>query len=155
MGLIINNQLLNHMRTSLELISLSLLTGLTILGACKATATLPADRVQLTVNQLARLASGVAVQVDAIQDSRCPEGVQCIIAGWASVKATVSKAPEEAHVVLTLGAKPKSSTPADVVDSTGVVLAGTTYKVILRDVTPYPKIGSSEPKQALIQVTQL
>ena len=142
------------MRASCQFLSASFLVATAIFAACRSAETLPVDRVQLVTNQSARLASGVTVQVDAIQDSRCPEGVQCFVAGWVSVKTTLSKEPDQKQVSLTTGSSQQNGLSFRP-DSTGILLAGTTYKVILRDVTPYPKIGSSEPKQALIQVTKL
>lgn len=131
-----------------------LLTALALMYACRSAEPLPADQLRLTVNQSGRLVSGVNVSVESIADSRCPIGVQCFLAGDVSVKALLSKGDSQTRVQLALGyfsANPNVKRT----DSTGVTLDGATYKVILRDVMPYPKIGSSEPRQALIQVTQL
>lgn len=155
MGLDTSTNRLNYMRTSLHFLSASLLIGLTVFGACKSAETLPNDRVQLTVDQSARMASGVTVKVDSIQDSRCPQGGVCIWAGNATVQAVLTKNTDSKSLRLVLGPDPTQNYSWKS-DSTGVVLEGTTYKVILRDVTPYPKVGQApEPKQALIQVTQL
>lgn len=157
MGLASHTTQLNHMRASLPFFSASLLIGLTIFAACKSDETLPVDRVQLATNQSGRLASGVTVRVDTIQDSRCPQGgdIVCIWEGNAVVSAVLSKDVDSKRVRLVLGddfGDINNKRP----DSTGVSVGGGTYKVILRDVTPFPT--GNQPvgtKQALIQITQL
>ncbi len=72
------------------------------------------------------------------------------------VQATLSKETDRQQVRLVLGLDNVNGTWQKA-DSTGVVLAGATYKVILRDVTPYPSIikPASAPTQAVIEVSKL
>jgi hypothetical protein len=131
-----------------------LFAALSVVYACKSPDVALSNRVTLGAYQSGRLQNDVTVRVDSLLDSRCPQGGTCIWAGNATVKATLSKANDYKHVRLVLGPDPANAM-SQKSDSTGVVLSGTTYSVVLRDVMPYPKIGSSGPKQALIQVTQL
>ncbi|GAB2589104.1 hypothetical protein [Spirosoma areae] len=132
------------------------LSGLLILGtvvfsACKSPETTPTDRVSVGLNQSARLGSDVVVQVDSIQDSRCPANVVCIWAGEAKVKLALSKNSDSKVVRLVLGADVKAR-----LDSTNVSLANQSYKVILREVNPYPGTSADgQPQMAVVQVTKL
>ncbi|MBO0949025.1 hypothetical protein [Fibrella forsythiae] len=124
--------------------------------ACKTSDATPTNRVALRAYQSARLQNDVTVRVDSLTDSRCPEGLVCIWAGNAVVKATLSKDTDQKQVRLVLGPDVTNGAQRKS-DSTGVVLSGATYKVILRDVTPYPTVNqpSSAATQAVIDVTKL
>jgi hypothetical protein len=144
---------MNH---SQKTIATFLIAALPLAYACKTTEVSPTNRVTLGAYQSARLQNDVTVRVDSLKESRCPEGAACIWEGNAVVKATLSKDTDQKQVRLVLGldnvnGKWQKS------DSTGVVLAGATYKVILRDVTPYPSITkpSTAPTQAIIEVSKL
>ncbi|GAB4026522.1 hypothetical protein GCM10028773_55420 [Spirosoma koreense] len=79
----------------------------------------------------------------------------CIWAGQARVKLMVSTATDSSAVRVALGADPGPSTNKRP-DSTGVTLSNAVYKVILREVTPYPSTSSTgQPKTAVVQVTKL
>lgn len=136
------------------------LSGLLIIGslffsACKSTETVPTTSVTLSLHQAARLSSGVAVRADSIQDSRCPTGVACIWAGQARVRLLLTKDQDSTTVGLALGPDIKEGYNKRL-DSTSVVLSNESYKVILREVNPYPTTTNmAEPKTALVQVTKL
>jgi hypothetical protein len=136
------------------------LSGLLVVGtlcfaACKSSETVPTNSVSLGMNQSARLSSGVAVRVDSIQDSRCPEGVTCIWAGQAKVKMLLSKDSDSTMVSLILEPGVMAGSPKRL-DSTNVSLSSETYKVILKDVNPYPTTtNQSLPKSAVVEVTKV
>jgi hypothetical protein len=144
---------MNYSRNSIAAI---LIAALPLAYACKSTDLTPTNRVTLAAYQSGRLQNDITIRVDSLLDSRCPEGGVCIWEGNAVVKATLTKEASQKQVRLVLGPdfvngnRQKS-------DSTGVVLAGSTYKVILRDVTPYPKINqpSQTATQAVIEVSKL
>ncbi|WP_020602133.1 hypothetical protein [Spirosoma spitsbergense] len=136
------------------------LSGLLIVGtlcfaACKSSETVPTNSVSLGMNQSARLSSGVAVRVDSIQDSRCPVGVTCVWAGQAKVKMLLSKDSDSTMVSLILEPGVMAGSPKRL-DSTNVSLSSETYKVILKDVNPYPTTtNQSLPKSAVVEVTKV
>ena len=58
------------------------IAGLSALAACAAPPPLQAPRAfVLEPGAQARLAPGLALRFDAVDDSRCPPGVQCVWAG--------------------------------------------------------------------------
>lgn len=134
----------------------TLFASATLLFACHdaTVAPIPANQVKLALNQSARLSSGVSVKVDSLNDSRCPHNADCIWAGNVMLRAVLTKNSDIKPVRLILGQDPANPTNKRP-DSTGVVLTGITYKVVLRDVTPYPGSDSAQPKEALVEVTPL
>lgn len=123
--------------------------------ACQRTETSPTDRVSVSVNQSARIGADVVVRADSIQDSRCPVNVTCVWAGQAKVKLELSKGADSQTLHLILDGS-ASRNNANRLDSTQVSLAGQNYKVVLREVNPYPGTGSTDqPKSAVVQVTPL
>ncbi|MEZ0607142.1 hypothetical protein ACAW74_01445 [Fibrella sp. WM1] len=141
------------MNRPLQLAAASLFASATLFLACNnsSTAPAPADQVKLALNQSGRLSSGITVKVDSLYDSRCPLNASCIWSGNVILRAALTKEAETKAVRLVLGPdldNPTNKRP----DSTGVVLGGTTYKVVLREVTPYPGSGSAEPTKALVEV---
>lgn len=139
--------------------SLKQLSGLLILGAllfsaCKSSETTPSDSISVGLHQSGRLGSDVVVRADSIQDSRCPINAACIWAGQAKVNLLVSKNSDSTAVRLSLGAEPGSTNKRP--DSTTVSLKNETYKVILREVNPYPgSTSTTQPQTAVVQVTKL
>ncbi|CCH01008.1 hypothetical protein FAES_2999 [Fibrella aestuarina BUZ 2] len=131
----------------------SLFASATLFLACTHSSSTPspANQIKLGQNQSGRLSSGVTVKVDSLSDSRCPINAICIWGGNVVLRAVLTKDTDTKSVRLTLGPDPANPTNKRP-DSTGVVLGGTTYKVVLRDVTPFPGSGSTEPKQALVEV---
>lgn len=142
---------MNHL---LKTAATCFLMSATLLVACnKATISpTPADQVKLALNQSARLSSGVTVKIDSLSDSRCPLNVNCIWAGNVMLRAVLTKDADVKTVRLILGQDPRDATNKRP-DSTGVVLTGTTYKVVLRDVTPFPVAGVTQRPEAVIEVT--
>lgn len=107
------------------------------------------------MNQSARLSSGVAVRVDSIQDSRCPMGVTCVWAGQAKVSMMLSKDSDSTSIGLILEPGKMAGSPMRQ-DSTNVRLSSEMYKVILKEVNPYPNTtNQTQPKSAVVEVTKL
>lgn len=137
------------------------LSGLLIVGslffsACKSFDTTPSDSISLGLHQSGRLSSDVLVRADSIQDSRCPSSpnIVCIWAGQAKVKLLLAKNSDSTAVRLSLGADPGSTNKRP--DSTTVSLKNEVYKVILREVNPYPgSFSTPKPQTAVVQVSKL
>jgi hypothetical protein len=135
-----------------QTIGLLVAVALFILG-CKPSETTPAatDRIALGASQSARLGSNVSVRVHVIQDSRCPANLTCIWGGEAKVSLALSKSGDSHTLELILGRSGAKRS-----DSTQIALSGKTYKVILREVNPYPvSPATGPPPTAVIQVTKL
>ncbi|GAB3562174.1 hypothetical protein GCM10027578_04120 [Spirosoma luteolum] len=142
------------MQRSIPFLAVLLLAATLLTQACKSSEALPSTQVRLGKTQSARLGSGVTVRVDSILDSRCPQGVQCIIAGYASAALRVSTDADTRSLTLFLGYR-LANNPA-MTDSTVVSLGGQRYSVLLRDITPYPVYGKpTADKQALVEVKAL
>jgi hypothetical protein len=132
-----------------------LIVGAVFFSACNSSETTPTDRVALSLHQSARVGADVTVRADSIQDSRCPKDVTCIWAGQANVKLLLSKDSDSTTVRLALGPDMKEGYSKRL-DSTNVSLSNTTYKVILREVNPFPTSSNADqPRTAIVQVTKL
>jgi hypothetical protein len=142
------------MNRSLTIVSLLLTLSTLLLFACSNTTPAPDEQVTLALNQSARLSTGITVKIDSLADGRCPLNLNCLWAGNARLKAVLSKGAEQKSVRLVLGPDPTNSANRRP-DSTGVVLGGVTYKVILRDVVPYPGSGQARPTEAILQIKGL
>lgn len=129
------------------LLLVSVLIGLV---ACSKSAVQPANTILIPEKKSARAAAGLTVRVDSIRDSRCPKGVLCVWAGAVDADLYVSaNDPTGQTLHLGIGYTPRR-------DSATVAFDGTTYSVILRDVTPYPTVPpSDEVKQAVVEVKKL
>lgn len=128
-----------------------LLLSLSLLGACKSPEALPADQISLGVNKSARFGTDITVRIDTVSDGRCPTSLNCIWGGEASVSLSVSKGNKTEKRRLTIPTYARKRA-----DSTTVQFGGRQYKVILQDVTPYPKDpGESVTKQVTIRVAGL
>ncbi len=99
-----------------------------ILSACdKTTVVLCGDPFEITKDLLQTICD-IKVQLDSVQDSRCPTGVQCVRAGEAIAKLTFTKGNETVTKSLqVIGSSPKPDT----------VLVFN-KKAILLNITPYP-----------------
>ncbi|GAB3722916.1 hypothetical protein [Spirosoma lituiforme] len=143
------------------LYSIKRLSGLLVIGtllfsACKSSDTTPSDSISLGLHQSGRLSSDILVRADSIQDSRCPinANVVCLWGGQAKVHLMLSKNSDSTAVRLSLGADPGSTNKRP--DSTTVSLRNETYKVILREVNPYPDLNKiGQPQTAVVQVSKL
>ncbi|AUD05703.1 hypothetical protein CWM47_29990 [Spirosoma pollinicola] len=141
------------MLNSMKRLSGLLIVGTVLFSACKSSNTSPTDSISLGLHQSGRLGSEIVVRVDSIQDSRCPLNVTCIWAGQAKVKFLLSKDTDSTAVRLSLGADPGSSNKRP--DSTTVSLNSERYKVILREVNPYPgSTTTNQPQTTVVQVTK-
>lgn len=108
--------------------------------------------VVLTANQSTRVGQDVSVQVTSIQDSRCPANALCIRYGSAKVGFILASESEQQTGELCLG-ECKNGKEIQNKDTTAVQLGGTTYRVVLSEIRPYPGIGSPDVKpEAVIQV---
>ena len=80
-----------------------------------------------------------------VTDSRCPEGVQCIVAGNANVDLALDGVTTEGrvtkHVKMCLG-----DCSNFVADTVNVEFAGGKYQFILTSVNPFPKKETQAPK---------
>ncbi|MEO6288118.1 MAG: hypothetical protein ABIN80_06815 [Dyadobacter sp.] len=79
-----------------------------------------------------------------LADSRCPENVQCVWAGNATVDLLLSGVTTEGgvneHVKMCLGQCDQKFKEADTLDRK---FAGEDYRLILTAVKPYPKVDST------------
>lgn len=134
----------------------ALLGGLAVAG-CQKTATVATPQtnqpVAIAVNGSARVAENVTVQVDKIEDSRCPANVVCIRYGNANVSFALSKETARQSGTLCLGECGTKGLHDK--DSTTVQLGSEQYKVVLTEVRPYPGTPTTETKQtAVLTVTK-
>ncbi len=83
---------------------------------------------------------GLSLQVNRVQDSRCPVGAQCIWAGEATVELTGAKDSKEFAVALSS------------LDRRSVKLDDSGYSLELLSVTPYPSRLSSRQGSTLVTV---
>lgn len=77
--------------------------------------------------------TNIKVSLDSVEESRCPNGVACIQAGWAVAKLTFTKGSEQTTQklkVMGLSNPPKPDT---------VTVFG--KKAILYSVSPYPTVN--------------
>ncbi|GAB3553347.1 hypothetical protein [Spirosoma fluminis] len=129
-----------------------LLSGLAAVGCQQTTqnAAQPSESVVVGIKQSARIGQSVSVQVDTIQDSRCPANAICIRAGNADVSFTLTDGTNRQSGSLCLGeCKPG---PKDK-DSTTVQLGTDRYLVLLSEVRPYPGTDPANTRQeAVIKV---
>ncbi|WP_097130655.1 hypothetical protein [Spirosoma fluviale] len=129
-----------------------LIVGTILFSACKSNETTPTESISLGLHQSGRLGSEVVVRVDSIQDGRCPMDLNCIWAGQAKVKLLLSKGTDSKFARLLLGPDGSNKRP----DSTTVSLKNERYKVILREINPYPSLANQgKPQTAVVQVTKI
>jgi hypothetical protein len=103
------------------------------------------------VNESARLAQNVTLQVDDIADSRCPATVTCIWYGNAKVKFTLKDSVWSQSGELCIGQCDQQMKNQD---SIIVQLGVNTYEVTLTEVRPYPGTDTNASPVAVIQVLQ-
>jgi hypothetical protein len=122
--------------------------ALPLLVACRGAALSPAseialgDPAQLTVGQsVAVRGTLLHLHLDAISDSRCPLGVQCIWQGEAATVLTLTGAGITRTDTLKLNSTPKTVTYGD-------------YRIALLDVLPIPRASQGNvQKSATITVS--
>ncbi|CCH52756.1 hypothetical protein BN8_01778 [Fibrisoma limi BUZ 3] len=114
---------------------------------------LPQDRASLVMaaSQSARVGQNATLQVEKIEDSRCPANVVCIRYGNVNVSYTLSQETESRQGILCLG--DCGNGPQKTRDSTLVQLGSDRYQLVLTEVRPYPGTSPVEVKpEAVIQV---
>ncbi|MEO8793880.1 MAG: hypothetical protein ABI390_00365 [Daejeonella sp.] len=90
------------------------------------------------------------VTLDSVKDSRCPEGVQCIWAGFAEAKISISKVSEPSiSLNLCLGQCDKDFKTEDEKEFS---LSGVDYLLQLSAINPYPKVGDTTKRMATLIV---
>ena len=88
-----------------------------------------------------------------VQDSRCPEGVQCVWAGNATVDLTLTSAisataePELVKMCLGDCRTVYPNNPYRTADTLNYTLAGQSYRFILKAVNPAPKANQEVKKE--------
>ncbi len=104
---------------------------------------------KIGINDQVLINKDFVVTLDSLNDSRCPEGVQCVWAGFAEAKITVSKSGEPFAVKLCLGQCGKEFKTEDVKEFS---LSGVDYLLQLSAINPYPKVGDSTKRTATLIV---
>lgn len=95
------------------------------------------DSISLCVNQLAKSSGSDGAQIQflgIVADSRCPDGAECIIAGWAEAKLRLVQGGDTSDIVLATDFSPTDMKHTATLGS---------LSIELRDVSPYPKVGES------------
>lgn len=106
--------------------------------------------VTLKTNQSTRIGQDVTMHVTSIQDSRCPANVTCVRYGSANVEFTLAKNNDHQTGSLCLGECGQGLKDKD---TTTVQLGGSSYRVVLSEVRPFPGTGTSDTKpEAVIQL---
>lgn len=106
--------------------------------------------VSIAANQTERVGQDVTVEVERIQDSRCPANALCIRYGSADVAFTLTKGSDRQPGRLCLG---ECTQGLRTQDTTVVSVGGSRYRVVLNEVRPYPGTGAPDAKQeAVIRV---
>ncbi|UJR11083.1 hypothetical protein I4U23_015265 [Adineta vaga] len=99
----------------------------------------------LRIGGTQRVCGDVELQINSIQDSRCPANVMCIWAGQATVQVSLSNKVTSSIVDLVLGAA--------AINVAEVTLGTNVYTVTLKNVVPYPGTGmNNKPKEAIVEV---
>jgi hypothetical protein len=106
------------------------------------------ERQHVTFN-----ASGDEIKIEAvsIEEARCPEDVQCISAGYVRVSFRITTASQS---VIEL-AIPPNQAPAQSINATYTFsFSGKVYRLILKDVTPYPTLGNPTVQKSVAFVLE-
>ena len=130
-----------------------LLTLLLFIQACeKSDSKSLTGTISLTADETKTVAyqgKTVAITATDFKDSRCPINADCISQGYASVKVTFKDDVKEQDIFMCIGgceilsvAQPKT-----------VELNGSTYKIKLDEVTPYPTLDKSKPEVSKAKIT--
>lgn len=130
----------------------TLLVGLMLFAGCSASEGERSGRVKLEeafalkVGQRMEVVDeGVNVQlVQIVQDSRCPDGTQCIRAGEVTVELELSKEGKET-AQLQLSGPPFGALEGS--EERSPVAVWENYEITLQQVEPYPREGESIAKE--------
>lgn len=130
-----------------------LLSFLLFIQACEKSNTtsligtliLPANETKTVVYQ----GKSISITASDFKDSRCPINANCVWQGYASVKITFKDDVKEQDLTFCMGG---CSTVAIPLIET-VTLNGTTYKIKLEDITPYPSLDKMKPESSKAKIT--
>jgi len=130
-----------------------LLSFLLFIQACEKSNTtnligtliLPANETKTVVYQ----GKSISITASDFKDSRCPINANCVWQGYASVKITFKDDVKEQDLTFCVGG---CSTVAIPLIET-VTLNGTTYKIKLEDITPYPSLDKMKPESSKAKIT--
>ncbi|MES2653659.1 MAG: hypothetical protein V4663_18110 [Bacteroidota bacterium] len=130
-----------------------LLTFLVFFQACEkpgsknlvGTLVLPVNETKTVVHQ----GKSISITASDFKESRCPINVDCVWQGYASVKITFKDDVKEQDLVLCLGACTVVGVP--LIET--VILNGTTYKIKLEEITPYPTQDKIKPAPSKAKIT--
>ena len=130
-----------------------LLTLLVFFQACeKSDSTDLMGSLTLSANETKNVAhqgKNITITASDFNDSRCPPNANCIWEGYASVKITFKDDVKTQDIVLCLGGCNIVTIP--VIDK--VTLNGTTYKIKLEEITPYPTTDKNKPETSKAKIT--
>lgn len=110
----------------------------TLIAGCKST---PEQYYRYNVdakpNKVSRIANQLSLTVSKIEDSRCPEGCDCVWAGEVKVYLELNENGERLNTCLALPSHPN--------------VQFNQYKIELKDVDPYPICHYQFPGDATVQ----
>ena len=114
------------------------------------------ETFQLTSQKEALLTGQLKVLVESISDSRCPEGTQCIWAGNAEVKLSLSHEGDTQPLTLCIGdCRSGDRTGFIEQDTTSVMVGGQSFQVILKNVVPHPNLDNPPTQQeAVLEINE-
>lgn len=130
-----------------------LLSFLLFIQACEKSNTtsligtliLPANETKTVVYQ----GKSISITASDFKDSRCPINANCVWQGYASVKITFKDDVKEQDLTFCMGGCSTVSIP--LIET--VTLNGTTYKIKLEDITPYPSLDKMKPESSKAKIT--
>ncbi|QHL88365.1 hypothetical protein GU926_13360 [Nibribacter ruber] len=124
-------------------------------GAAPKVSSGSSQTAELKVKQVAQL-NQLSVQLQKVEDSRCPMNAMCIRQGSAIATLEVKDAAGNSQSqVLYLGEKlPAPNNRGDrSADSVEVQLGQKNYRLILHSVLPYPNTSAPTPEEKIVSVT--
>ncbi len=91
----------------------------------------------------------ITITASDFKESRCPINANCVWQGYASVKITLKDDVKEQDLVLCLGGCDIAGIPP--IDK--VTLNGTTFKIKVEEITPYPTLNKNMPEVSKIKIS--
>lgn len=135
---------------------IALLIVLIFIQACeKTSSTSLIGTLSISENEtktVSHQGKNITIKATDFKESRCPINANCIWQGYASVKITFKDDVKEQELILCTSGCSVANIP--IVDK--VTLNGTTYKLKLENITPYPVLNqpSQEPKKVKVTVSE-
>ena len=109
--------------------------------------------IELSINDKVLINNEFVIDLTSIIDSRCPADVQCVWAGNASTQFKIIGSNESDLVInLCLG---QCDTKFKTTDTTEFIRNNIRYSILLKEVTPYPKEGTSADKKAVFIISKI